>query len=254
MRVAHARQTAAPKKKFSFKSRKATAGPSSTIGGDIAPTPAAAPLKPAAPTTDGQVANLTISDQKEGLLRVKPDAQGASLLISGIEDSVVVIEGEKGAISSAAAKDIRHSVIIIGDSLDGPMHITGVENSVLVLKCRQLRMHEARDTNVYLWCASSPIVEDCTEVRFGPFTPDGDDNTETETETDGEGGGGVNLWYDVKDFKWLREEASPNWRLLIEDEWVSPLTEGRVEGNTREEILERFIVKHEDGAKQKDAE
>lgn len=139
---------------------------------------------------------------------------------------MIVLEGAaQASFSSAAAKGVRGSVVVLGEALDGPMHITGLERSVLVLRCRQLRMHEARESEVYLWCKSSPIVEDCSGVRFAPY---------------GEAEG--NMWEDVKDFKWLRgDEPSPNWSLVPAEERKKELSEGKIEGGDVEEILSRVL-------------
>lgn len=53
--------------------------------------------------------------------------------------------------------------------MNGPAHLTGVEDSVVVVACRQFRMHESRGVDVYLWCGSRPIIEACEGVRFAPL-------------------------------------------------------------------------------------
>lgn len=58
------------------------------------------------------------------------------------------------------------SSLLLCGSIAGPAHVTGVKNSVLVIKCRQFRMHECENVDVYLHCASRPIIEDCKGVRF----------------------------------------------------------------------------------------
>jgi hypothetical protein len=71
-------------------------------------------------------------------------------------------------------------------------------------------MHDAKNVDVYLLCSSRPIIEDCSGVRFAPF--------------DCEIGGGwenvQNLWNQVDDFKWLKSEHSPNWKVIAEGERV----------------------------------
>ena len=65
-------------------------------------------------------------------------------------------------------KNIRDSLVICGH-VNGPAHVTGVENSVLVTACRQFRMHNCKNVDVYLLCKSRPIIEDCSNVRFAPL-------------------------------------------------------------------------------------
>ena len=62
-------------------------------------------------------------------------------------------------------RNIQSSLLLCG-MIDGPVHITNVSDSVLVAKCRQFRMHECRNVDVYFTCSSRPIIEDCSQIRF----------------------------------------------------------------------------------------
>lgn len=107
--------------------------------------------------------------------------------------------------ASLTVKNVKESLLICGQ-VNGPAHITGVEHSVIVVSCRQFRMHNCTDVDVYLSCSSNPIIEDCSNVRFGRIPkayaldhdrPDHQDR-----------------WNEVEDFKWIKPEPSPNWSLL----------------------------------------
>lgn len=65
-------------------------------------------------------------------------------------------------------KNIKDSLIVCGH-VNGAIHITGVSNSVIVVAARQFRMHESSECDVYLHCASRPIIEDCRDIRFAPL-------------------------------------------------------------------------------------
>lgn len=67
-----------------------------------------------------------------------------------------------------ALKNIRSSLVVAGH-VAGPAHITGVQDSVVVVAARQVRMHDCRNVQVYLHCASHPIIEDCSQVAFAPL-------------------------------------------------------------------------------------
>ncbi|KAL2151360.1 hypothetical protein VTH82DRAFT_6458 [Thermothelomyces myriococcoides] len=112
--------------------------------------------------------------------------------------------------ASLALKDIQSSVIAAGH-VSGPVHITGVRDSVIMVIARQVRIHECRNVVFYLHCVSRPIVEDCTGVQFtkapGIFL------TEKEKTE-------ANLYDQVDDFKWLKTFSSPNWSLLPDDQVV----------------------------------
>ena len=63
-------------------------------------------------------------------------------------------------------KGVKQSLLVCGQ-VNGPAHVTGVENSVIVVTCQQFRMHDCFNVDVYLSCSSNPIIEDCTQIRFG---------------------------------------------------------------------------------------
>lgn len=67
-----------------------------------------------------------------------------------------------------ALKNIRESLIIAGH-VAGPVHITGLRNSIVVVAARQVRIHECENVDVYLHCSSHPIIEDCSGMRFAPL-------------------------------------------------------------------------------------
>lgn len=67
--------------------------------------------------------------------------------------------------ASLTVKGVRESLLVCGQ-VDGPAHITAMENSVIVVSSRQFRMHSCADVDVYLSCSSNPIIEDCTNIRF----------------------------------------------------------------------------------------
>lgn len=67
-----------------------------------------------------------------------------------------------------AVRDISKSLIVAG-RVNGPVHITAVTDSVIVVAARQVRIHECRDVDIYLHCRSHPIIEDCTGMRLAPL-------------------------------------------------------------------------------------
>lgn len=80
-----------------------------------------------------------------------------------------VLTASGGApFAGLAMKNIKRSLIIAGH-VDGAAHITGVEDSILVVASRQVRMHDCKNVDIYLHCSSRPIIEDCSNVRFSPI-------------------------------------------------------------------------------------
>lgn len=67
-----------------------------------------------------------------------------------------------------ALRDIERSLIVAG-RVAGPVHITCVSDSVIVVVAHQVRIHECKNVDIYLHCTSHPIIEDCSGMRFAPL-------------------------------------------------------------------------------------
>ncbi|KAJ5357627.1 hypothetical protein N7541_004785 [Penicillium brevicompactum] len=139
--------------------------------------------------------------------------------------------------ASLTAKGVKGSLLVCGQ-VNGPAHVTGVERSVMVVSCRQFRMHNCSNVDVYLSCSSNPIIEDCSNIRFGRIPkayalrhdrPDHEDR-----------------WSQVEDFKWIKTEPSPNWSLIDpndavpEEVWAEIVPGGP--GWSLEDILQAIKV------------
>jgi len=119
--------------------------------------------------------------------------------------------------SGLTIRNVKDCLLITG-KVTGPAHITAASESVIVTNCRQLRMHECRNVDVYLHCSSRPIIEDCEGIRFAPI-PMLYQFSSADTAA------GVpkpleNQWDKVDDFNWLKAEHSPHWCVLPEEERV----------------------------------
>lgn len=72
------------------------------------------------------------------------------------------------AFATMAVKDVQSCLVVVG-RVNGPIHITKMRNSILVVACRQFRMHESSNCDVYLSASSLPVIEDCSGIRFAPI-------------------------------------------------------------------------------------
>lgn len=137
----------------------------------------------------------------------------------------MAVPTSKGApFAGLALKNIKNSLIIAGH-VAGPVHITALRDTVLIVAARQVRMHECENVDVYLHCASHPIIEDCKGMRFAPLPKFYTTKVEQNAAT-------PNQWDQVDDFKWLKVEASPNWTVLPEDQRIAAdVWENKVCGN-----------------------
>lgn len=150
--------------------------------------------------------NLSNHDGVHIILPVSAGQATSSGTLSLIHRCVVDMSSPTKTIQPFATltlKHIRDSLIVCGH-VSGAAHLTKITNSVIVVASRQFRMHESKDCTIYLRTSSRPIIEDCSGIRFAPLPE--------VYELEGEAG--ENQWDQVDDFKWLRSEASPNWRAL----------------------------------------
>jgi len=120
------------------------------------------------------------------------------------------------AYTSLTLNNIHNSIIITGP-IAGPIHITSVTNSILLVSsARQFRMHRSQDVDVYLYVSSRPIIEDCDGIRFAPL-PKGF-LEDRGVESKGRGQETEGMWDQVQDFNWLRAEQSPHWSVMRPEE------------------------------------
>ena len=80
-------------------------------------------------------------------------------------DMSVLSPQDSAPFAGLTIKNVKGSLLVCG-IVSGPAHITGAEDSVIVVTCRQFRMHECKNVDVYLSCSSRPIIEDCSGIRF----------------------------------------------------------------------------------------
>lgn len=173
-----------------------------------------------ASSTSTAAINLKNRENEHVTLPSVTTHETSSGTVADIKHSVVNISAPSRSTPFAGLtlKNISHSLIICGH-VSGAVHLTNIRDSVVVLASRQFRMHDSSNCDIYLLAASRPIIEDCAGVRFAPLP---------ETFM-GESDGKVeNMWEKVDDFKWLRNEQSPNWSILPAEKRLTEETWQRV--------------------------
>ncbi|QIX00554.1 hypothetical protein AMS68_006071 [Peltaster fructicola] len=126
-------------------------------------------------------------------------------LAADIQSSVLDFSGS--TLPTFRLRNITNSVIFV-PQVTGPIYLEGISGSIIVAGCHQFRMHNSSKSEVYLHCASRPIIEDCHSIHFAPLP---EMFAAGKTEID-------NRWDQIDDFKWLRAEHSPNWSVLEANE------------------------------------
>ena len=191
--------------------RKAAPG---FVGGESAESSGVqTPAEPRTPATEPLDTSLRISGRSNEIIKPSPPSSERipqSATLSTLHRCVVYLSPDPTStpLPGLTLKDISSSLIICG-AVSGAIHMTRVHDSVIVVSTRQFRMHESRNSDVYLQARGRPIIEDCTGVLFAPLPeafgpPIGED-----------------MWQEVDDFKWLKAEASPNWSVLELEKRIS---------------------------------
>ncbi len=122
-----------------------------------------------------------------------------------------------GSPSTLHATQLDGCTIVCGPVATS-VFVDECKETVFALACQQLRVHSTKQTSFFLHVTSRAIIEDCAEVKFGPYSVQYErlDDDYRKAGLDRES----NNWKEIDDFNWLaRDKASPNWSLLPEEEW-----------------------------------
>ncbi|KAG9319825.1 hypothetical protein KVV02_007227 [Mortierella alpina] len=216
-----------PKAKFSFKSRK-TAGSSSPSSS--APSPTHSPAMTPKPTGSPKPTSFVDETQfmrfedRSGeylfigslVLPQPTDTEGGitakDVALTNLTDCTVnlVHNIPLGAIH---IKNLKRCTLVI-PPVSGSILLHDCEGCTLVGACHQSRMHTSKDMDIYLHVTSEPIIEDCTEMRFAPYGQILPSEQLERLFQAAQLNPARNFFDRVKDFNWLRQQQSPNWRLL----------------------------------------
>ncbi|KAI9202252.1 tubulin binding cofactor C-domain-containing protein [Polychytrium aggregatum] len=240
------RDALAPRAKFSFKGRNAARTASSktaarpeasTTSTDAAAGPAKAgpPVVPPNAVSfyglQGQYIASPPSDASEaGAVR--------DVYLISLADCVVNLADWQMSVGAVHIRDLTRCVVLVSP-VSGSILLDSCIDCVLILACRQYRMHQSHNTRIHLYVGSKPIIEDCDGLEFNDypvFT-----GSLGRLETSGLSALG-NHFSEVEDFNWLKQHQSPNWRVGTPDnntalQIVELLREGRwVEAKTAAQL------------------
>lgn len=122
-----------------------------------------------------QASSVHITRQSHSHIILPPSAARAmtSGTLSNLRRCVIDMSAPSGsstgrAFAGLTLKNIKESLLVCG-RVAGATHVTGLKDCVIVVDCRQFRMHECERCDVYLRVSGRPIIEDCSGVRFAPL-------------------------------------------------------------------------------------
>ncbi|KAL7489341.1 hypothetical protein ACHAW6_014927 [Cyclotella cf. meneghiniana] len=135
-----------------------------------------------------------------------PPAGPSSYLLQSLTDTTVILHPE---LQSLHIQNIHHCKIY--SVVSGPVHVTNCHDSDIRCGAYQLRVHDSKSVKFGVWVRSGPIIEGCTDMVFaGDFYQRGSEEPDRQL--------GRNMYWDVKDFNWLRSlRKSPNF-VVVDDE------------------------------------
>ena len=138
------------------------------------------------------------------------------LILERLTDCVVFILGTTRALRCHDLTRTR----VYGGPVAGSAHLQNLENCHVEIAARQVRVHDARRTSFYVRTKSRPIIEHSSELTFAPFAfaYDGADQNLAAAGLDVE----TDAWRDVDDFGWIKNRQSPNWSVAPEGERATP--------------------------------
>ncbi|CAG8780198.1 17290_t:CDS:2, partial [Acaulospora morrowiae] len=107
--------------------------------------------------------------------------------------------------------------VVISGPVGSSILIYDCERCLLLVGCHQFRMHTSKKMFIYLHVTSHPIIEDSHDIEFAPYTllTPGLDKMFEIAKLDHSN----NKYDKVEDFNWLKQQASPNWKIIPEERW-----------------------------------
>eukprot|EP00762_Andalucia_godoyi_P008371 ANDGO_07355.mRNA.1 Protein FAM188A homolog len=146
------------------------------------PVPASVPVPVAVPVTAGNATAggpgaalqkkqlrredfLCMRKRSETIMRRDGDIAGQQFVIDDVEDCRICLLDYSAQISVDFAKNCE---IIIGPC-EGSVFLRDCENCTFAIATRQFRCRDCVNCTVFLYCATEPIIETSTGLKFAPW-------------------------------------------------------------------------------------
>ncbi|XP_074845700.1 tubulin-specific chaperone C [Carettochelys insculpta] len=220
--LADKREQLQPKKRFAFRARKKEVEPAPSpapachLPAEPAPSPAPACQLPAEGEGSGPPLCGFSRAEAQALELGPSELLQRDVLLAELSDCRVRLCGNPNTLR---VRDCRGCIVLCGP-VSTSVLVDGCSGCVLALACQQLRTHRTRDTRLYVQVTSRAMLEDCRGVSLAPYTwsypgIEGDYESSRLDRS-------RNNWNLVDDFDWLaRDEPSPNWNIIPEQERIS---------------------------------
>ncbi|KAF8525554.1 tubulin binding cofactor C-domain-containing protein [Hysterangium stoloniferum] len=155
-------------------------------------------IGPGENTTFPDSSDVTLTDLRHCFVNFFPSKQ---------TDDNPTISKMRFMITALHAKELNRVVLVI-PPMEGSVLLHNVHNSVIIVGCRQFRIHDATNTNIFLYTQSSPTIERCNQLKFGPY-PEVLRLTFPKSFIEA-----TSHHTAVQDFDWIKPTPSPNWTIM----------------------------------------
>lgn len=151
------------------------------------------------------------------------ESSSSSYLLQNLDNVTILLHGSRPSLH---LQNIHKCRIYITEPTLGAVHVTNVQGSTLHCACYQLRVHDSKDVQFNVWTRSGPIIEGCTDMVFmgnyyleceiDSINNNSRGNSSGSLESSSQAAVvGRNMYWDVKDFNWLRAlRKSPNFVVI----------------------------------------
>ncbi len=138
-------------------------------------------------------------DAREKIVNMRNETASINVegdvLVENIQNSDLKLIG---TLNSLRMKNIFDSRIIIQGTCTGTVYIERINSCKLKISGDQIRIHEASDSDVFLFAKNNCILEDCKQMRFYPNMTVIKETKVTDPE---------NYWKCVQDFGFDSESS-----------------------------------------------
>lgn len=119
------------------------------------------------PTTLVETLLPTLSNLKDETIVIDPQqSSNKDIWLNNLNKSTVIINGVPSALHMTCLVDCQ---VIVGP-VRTSVFLEDCSHSTFALGCQQLRIHKSNNCDFYLHIGSRVIVEDCSGLRFAPYS------------------------------------------------------------------------------------
>ncbi|XP_050423246.1 tubulin-specific chaperone C-like [Adelges cooleyi] len=198
-----------PKKKFAFGKRTTK------------------PLKPKVEVNVEPVRELLVykddcgfKNRSNEVLKLEEDQTfSKDIVLEKLDNCKVCIYGIPSTVHMSSLKNCK-----IFAFASTSIFVDDCKNTILTCASQQLRVHDTKLCDFYIYVVSTAIIENCKDLRFGPLLLNSPTIEKCFESTAFDRN--KNNWKLINDFDWLSSyEPSPNWTEISENDRNQPSVE-----------------------------